>query len=120
MSQGKVEERPDEFDADLHGHNRAGQHAGVTEHELRTAYDIKELHEKLSAFRGDELKQIQVLTPGTRLEQGAVYCDLNHREQGPFTAMGAMEADTDNFYVPKNGTDYELWNRLTQNPNAPS
>jgi hypothetical protein len=32
MTQGRVEELPDEYDDDLNEANRAGQHAGVSEH----------------------------------------------------------------------------------------
>ncbi len=112
MSQGKVDERPDEYEADLHPDNRAGQHAGVTETPMIPAYDIKELHEMLSQFRDDEMKQLMVLAPGARLEQGAIYYDLRHPEKGEFKAMGGMEAGPGDYYVPKGETDYVLWNRL--------
>ncbi len=53
-----------------------------------------------------------------RLEQGAKYIDLNDPERKEFTAMGAMSASRNNWYVPKTEVDYMLWNRLTevQNP----
>ena len=112
MSQGKVEEGPDEYEEDLHAGNRAGQHAGVAETQMVPAYEIKELHAMLPRFRDDELKQIMVLAPGARLEQGAIYYDLRHPERGEFKAMGGMEAGPQDYYVPKAETDYPLWNRL--------
>jgi len=59
-----------------------------------------------------------VLPQGSRLEQGAKYIDLKDPERKEFTAMGSMEAGSDNWYVPKTEVDYQLWNRLTgvQNP----
>jgi len=114
MSQGKVAEAPDEFDADLHGESRAGQHAGAETPPVRPAHDLKDLHEKLAEFSSEEMKSIPVLAPGVRLEQGAVYCDLNNLQQGSFRAMGAMETGPDDYYVAKNMVDYELWNKLTK------
>ena len=67
MTQGRVEELPDEYDEDLHPDNREGQHAGVADTPLVPAHEIKELHGMLSQFRDDDLKQILVLTPGARL-----------------------------------------------------
>jgi hypothetical protein len=53
-----------------------------------------------------------VLEPGTRLEQGGVYLDLNRLADGPFQALGGHEATTANRLIAKRDTDYELWNRL--------
>jgi hypothetical protein len=109
-----VEETTDAFDHDLHGNDRAGQHAGVaTDRDTRhTAYDIKELHDRLRDFHNDELRQIPVLQNGSRLEQGAIYLDLMVPERGVFTASGALEAEAGHAYVPKSETAYPVWNRL--------
>ena len=112
MSQGKVDERPDEYESDLHATDRAGQHAGVTDTEKLSAQDLKEIHDLPPDFRDDELRQITIVAPGQRLEQGAVYLDLRDPERREFRAMGGTTAEPNNLYVAKSGTDYPLWNRL--------
>ena len=109
--------KPDEWEQDLHPNSGAGQNHGSLEaqpeKDAPTAYEIKELHSLLEGYSSDELKQIKVLQPGTRLKQGAKYLDLNDPERQEFTAMGNQEAGADNKYVPKTETDYQLWHRLT-------
>lgn len=111
--------KPDEWQKDLNPKAMAGNNHGLEgDHPEKTgatrnAHEIKDLHRMLSDFSDDELKQISVLPPGTRLEQGATYLDLSEADPKPFTAMGAMEADENNSYVAKTAVDYELWNRLT-------
>ena len=78
--------------------------------ESTSAVEVKELHDL--NLRSDELAELQVLDPGTRLEQGAVYLDLNDLGAGEFTAMGGQEAVAGRRYIAKRDTDYELWNRL--------
>ena len=34
------------------------------------------------------------------------------RVEQEFTALGSMEAGTDDWYVAKDAVDYQLWNRL--------
>jgi hypothetical protein len=60
----------------------------------------------------DELEQVPVLPPGTRLEQGATYVDLTDPEPHAFTARGDATALPSNAYVPKDGIPAEIWNRL--------
>jgi len=110
---GTVAEEEDSFDRDLHGENRAGQHAGVNDVRQYTAYDVKELHERMPDFDDAALKRIPVLAHGERLEQGAVYLDLSDRASGPFVAQGNQQSEDPHLYVPKARVDYELWNRLT-------
>lgn len=110
---GKVAESMDTFDRDLQGDNRAGQHGGSSPTRTYSAYDVKSLHEKLSDFDKGELKRIPVLAHGERLEQGGKYLDLSDDEHAVFTAQGSLEAQDPHLYVPKSGTDYQLWNRLT-------
>jgi hypothetical protein len=112
MSRNRIEQHPEEFRADLNPEYRAGQNDGTGAHRVRTAHDIKELHQRYNDLRNDELKQIPVLEEGERLEQGATYFDLRYPERGEFTAMGGMVTGPDNWYVPKNQTDYQLWNLI--------
>lgn len=91
---------------------------GHTEESAPAAAD-KELHNRLSAFSGDELARLSVLEPGARLEQGGAYVDLNHLDDGPFKAIGGHEATPANRYVAKRDTDYELWNRLVGDDSEP-
>src|SRR3954470_17678636 len=48
------------------------------------AVDDKVLHNRFSRLTDDELSRLQVLKPGTRLEQGGIYVDLNRLSEGPF------------------------------------
>jgi hypothetical protein len=72
----------------------------------------KTLHDRLSSFSNDELARLAVLDPGSRLEQGGVYLDLNRLNDGPFQALGGHEATLGTRLIAKRDTDYELWNRL--------
>lgn len=118
----QTEQQPDEFQQDLNPEPMAGQNHGLEgphpEKDAPTASEIKELHSVLHGYTNTELKQIPVLPHGSRLEQGAKYIDLKDPERKEFTAMGNMEAESNNWYVPKTEVDYQLWNRLTgvQNP----
>jgi hypothetical protein len=80
--------------------------------ESAPAVEDKDLHERLPELTSDELSRLQVLEPGTRLEQGGTYVDLNRLSEGPFKALGGHEAKQNDRYVAKRDTDYELWNRL--------
>ena len=109
---------PAEQKADLHPDFMAGQTADGGELEPGrfglTAYDIKDLQRgALRELTDEQLKEIPVVPVGSRLRQGATYLDLNDPQRRPFTAMGAMVAVEDNYYVPKDDIDYTLWNRLT-------
>jgi len=118
------EMHPDEYQIDLNPHGGAGQNVGlVGDHPakadgVQTAYDIKDLHNRLEGFSDDELQTIPVLPAGSRLEQGATYIDLRSKNCQEFTATGGAEAGPQNWYVPKKEVDYQLWNRLigVQNP----
>jgi hypothetical protein len=107
--------RGDDFEEDLRPDNFAGANYGLRSEPqdigLR-ASDIKELHEVLADLTHDELRNIVIVPLGEHLEQGAKYIDLLHRERGEFVATANMIADEDHYYVPKNHTDYVLWNRL--------
>ena len=80
--------------------------------ESTPAADDKVLHEQLPELDAAELARLSVLEPGTQLEQGSTYLDLNDRGRGPFKAIGGQQAEPGNRYIAKRDTDYELWNRL--------
>ena len=110
------EQHPEPWRTDLNPDPLAGEnHGPATEpppSEVATAYDLKAVHQRLAAFNDAELKAIRVLEPGTRLEQGATYIDLQQPAWKPFTALGNQRADWTNWYVAKHDLDYVLWNRL--------
>src|SRR2546430_1403769 len=74
------EQHPEAWRKDLNPNAMAGQNVGLDnphpEQTARTAYDVKEAHRQLEGITDDALKQIPVLGPGARLEQGATYIDL--------------------------------------------
>lgn len=112
-----TDDKPDEWQKDLNPQPQAGNNYGLEgPHPEKAGWNadqIKELHNKLADYTDDELQQITVLPPGSRLEQGAKYIDLNDPQRQEFTAMGGMEAGSNNWYVPKTEVSYQLWNRLT-------
>ena len=83
-----------------------------------SAADDKDLHDRLPQLDNDELARLPVLDPGTQLEQGGVYLDLNQLDKGPFKALGRA-ASTNERLVAKQQTDYLLWNRLTGQDSEP-
>jgi hypothetical protein len=114
------EQHPEEWRQDLSPNANAGLNQAGPQPELNapTAYDIPELHRSLDGFTDDELKRVPVLPVGTRLEQGAIYIDLQKPDRAEFKALGNMEAGQNNWLVPKKAVDYPLWNKLigVQNP----
>ena len=116
------QKHPPEYQQDLNPNMLAGQNWGLEgphpEKDARTANEIKEFHNRFPELTNDDLKQIIVLPEGSRLEQGAVYIDLQNPEMGEFKATGDAEAGPNNWFVPKSEVDYQLWNRLigVQNP----
>lgn len=110
--------QPDSFDRDLHPNTNQGINHGELgsnpERSAPSAYDLTELHQLLSDFTDDELRRIVVLQEGDRLEQGATYIDLRHADRGEFKAEKPETVGSSklNLFVPKQNTDYQLWNRL--------
>jgi len=51
MSRNRIEQHPEEYRADLNPEYEEGENYGPREHRFRTAYDIKDLHERLRDFR---------------------------------------------------------------------
>ena len=76
------------------------------------ASDDKRLQADMPQLGADELSRLSILKPGTRLDQGSVYVDLNDLERGPFKALGSQEATGHTRYVAKRETDYEMWDQL--------
>src|SRR5437868_4189205 len=111
-----TQKHPEPYQHDLNPNALAGQNIGIGESEaaknVRTAYDLKPVHQRLSNLTDDNLRLIRVLPEGTRLEQGATYIDLNDLNQGEFTAMGMMQADAAHCFVAKKDVPYHLWNVL--------
>lgn len=113
--QPNVNRDRDEFDKDLNPNPMAGQNTGVESIQPgrfeRTAMDIDKL-QHLEDFSDDELKQIPILKPGTRLQQGATYINLNDPDREEFTGVGDMTVDSNSLIVPKDQVGYLIWNRL--------
>jgi len=108
------DQHPDRYRHDLNPDPMAGQNHGLhSSGEMGpSAYDVKDVHRTWRDFSNADLKQIPVLSEGTRLQQGAVYFDLNDPNRGEIKALGNMEAGHANRYVAKNAVPYDLWNAL--------
>ncbi|MDQ2688323.1 MAG: hypothetical protein M3Y28_10700 [Armatimonadota bacterium] len=105
-------------DAVLDADNHTGQQGLLpTDDEPISGGDVKKLHEMLPDFHNDELRRLSVVPPGTRLKQGATYCDLRFRESGELVAHGEEEVH-DELFVAKSDVDYEIWNKLLRKPTA--
>lgn len=110
--------QPDDFDRDLHPNANAGindSRLGANpEADAPSAYDLTDLHRLLPNLNDDELRRVTVLRPGDMLEQGATYLDLRHMDRGEFTAQKPEQVGpaTMNLIIPKQGTDYLVWNKL--------
>ena len=72
----------------------------------------KQVGQLLPGLTSDQLSRLSILDAGTPLEQGAVYLNLDQREQGPFKAIGGQEVGADERIIAKKMTDYELWNEI--------
>ena len=87
---------------------RPGGHAD----DSTAAVADKHLHNQLPGLDNAELATLAVLEPGTPLDQGSVYVDLNDLGRGPFKAIGGQQAGEGDRFVAKRDTDHELWNSL--------
>ena len=111
----REEKHPREWEEALNPAHMAGQNIGPTgENEANsvTAYDIKAMHRVLSGYTDDELKQIPVLTEGTRLQQGATYIDLAEPRPTEFKVNGGVTIGREQLIVPKDRVPFPLWNKL--------
>jgi hypothetical protein len=108
------DQHPERYRDDLNPDPTAGQNHGVHRSgEMGpSAYDVKDVHQTWRDLSDADLKQLPVLPEGTRLEQGAVYFDLNDPNRGEIKALGNMEAGSQNRYVAKSAVPYPLWNAL--------
>ena len=88
----------------------AGGHAD----ESSSAAADKSVGNRLPHLDSAELATLAILEPGTALDQGSTYLDLNDLGRGPFKAIGGQEIGKGDRVVAKRDTDYELWNRITQ------
>lgn len=77
--------------------------------------EIKQLREMLPDWHKDELRRLLIVAPGTRLNQGDIFCDLRFRERGELVAHGEEEVHEE-LLVPKRAVDYEVWNKLLGKP----
>lgn len=104
--------RDESFDDDLRSTEPVSAPGGHAD-ESRPAAEDKRVEARLGdRLSADEFARLTILEPGTRLEQGGTYLDLDDPARGPFKAIGGQEAGHRNRYVAKRDTDYELWNRL--------
>jgi hypothetical protein len=114
------DQHPERYRDDLNPDPMAGQNHGIHSSGSMgpSAYDVKDVHQTWSDLSNADLKQLPVLPEGTRLEQGAVYLDLNDPQRGEIKALGNMEAERQHRYVAKKSVDYQLWNALlgVENP----
>lgn len=123
QKQGRPQDqKSDQWQQDLNPQPMAGRNDGLEgtnpEKSAPTAHDLKDLHARLPDYTNDELKQIPVLAPGSRLKQGATYINLRDPGRQEFTATGGMTVGEHDWIVPKTEVAYPLWNRLlgVQNP----
>lgn len=79
----------------------------------------KKVGKLLPELTGDQLGRLSILEPGTPLEQGSVYLDLDDRQRGPFKAIGGQEAGSKDKIIAKNMTDYLLWNEIVGRDDEP-
>lgn len=112
----RIDPEAEDFDRDLRANPLSGSNWGLEgpgyEKDSPAAADIKAFVNAFPEFNNEELNQIPVLLPGTRLQQGATYVDMCDPDRQEFTARADMVASEDNWYVPKTEVDYQLWNRL--------
>jgi hypothetical protein len=104
--------RGDDFDADLSPGDVPDGRAGHADQSTTAALD-KRIQRLVPDLSADELARLTVLEPGTRLEQGSVYLDLDDAERVPFRALASQTAAPGRRLVAKRDTDHELWSRLT-------
>lgn len=82
------------------------------EKDARTAFDVKDVHRRLSGLTDNVLKHILILPEGTHLTPGQTYLDLAAPEKGEFVPGADVRAGRDNRFIAKNDVDYQTWNVL--------
>lgn len=109
------EKHPAHVAEDLNPHQAAVRTSGTpgaTEPRTRPASELKELVRALAGFSSDELRQIPVVVPGSRLKPEATYLDLRAPDRGEFSAPDESYAGKDAWFVAKADVAPPLWNRL--------
>jgi len=111
------QQHPDEWQRDLNPDHMAGQNIGSPEPGIddpshRTAFHLRKQGQALRGLDDNDLKQVPILRPGTRLQQGATYVNLADAQPREFTATGGQTAGEDDAFAPKDEVPYEVWNRL--------
>jgi hypothetical protein len=111
-----VQKHPDEWQGDLNPDRLAGQNIGQESEPASpsdmTAFHLRKRGRELRGLDDNDLKQVPVLSAGTRLQQGATYVDLARDDPQEFTATANMTAERGHAYAPKDRVPYEVWNRL--------
>jgi hypothetical protein len=105
------QKHPAPWEHDLNPHHLEGQNIGVAA-SAHYAADVKLLTRTLDGFTLDELRQIPVLLPGARLEQGGTYLDVTDPKRPVYNTTAEWHVPWGHYFVPKAGVHYELWNRL--------
>src|SRR5206468_1043572 len=99
------QKHPEEWQKDLNPNHLAGQNIGAVSDDREsaqlTAFHLRKRGGDIGPLDDEELKQVPVLAPGARLQQGATYVDLNDRQRIEFTATGDMSAGADRAIVAK-------------------
>jgi hypothetical protein len=108
------DKHPQPYQEDLAPDASKGLNYGLEGPDLPTqdASNVKDLHELLSDFSAEELKQIPVQCAGNRLETGAVYLKLSAHQRYEFKAQGTEDVLDGDFIIAKKDVPFELWNRL--------
>ena len=67
----------------------------------------------LDNLNADEISRLPYLSPGTQLEAGETYLDVDRIDAGPFSGSGDERAPEGSRIVAKAELDPELWSKLT-------
>jgi hypothetical protein len=76
--------------------------------------EVEVVETRVVVLSDEEINALPVLKPGTKLEPGGVYVDLNDQRRVPFKALEGQEAGTGNRYVARRDIRQDLWNRLVE------
>ena len=115
-------QHPEEYRGDLHPDAGSDDNVLASQAELngyRTAYEMKDVHDRLQNLNDDELRRIPIVPEGTRLRQGATYTDLSMDRPREFTATAEMTAGREQRLTSKDDVDHELWNTLVGHTDRP-
>src|SRR5215208_5736280 len=98
------QKHPDEWQRDLNPNHLAGQNIGSASDDNTvppavTAFHLRKRGVDVGPLDDEELKQVPVLPPGERLQQGATYVDLTHQPTVEFTARADMTTRPGDAYV---------------------